>query len=71
MMRMIGEELNVNPQSVHDILTKGQGSWKVCKILVPKNVAHLNKLLAKILFQLLHFLELNPFCYQFWQTIKA
>ena len=35
-VRMIGSELNLNQQTVHDILTKELGMQKICAKLVPK-----------------------------------
>ena len=36
---MIGSELNLNHQTVHDIL----GVWKICAKLVPKNLTNEQK----------------------------
>ena len=37
-VRMIGSELNLNHQTVHNILTKELGMQKICAKIVPKNV---------------------------------
>jgi len=36
--RMIGSELNLNDQTVHDILTEETGMRIICAMLVPKNL---------------------------------
>jgi len=35
---MIGSELNLNDQTVHDILTEETGMRIICAMLVPKNL---------------------------------
>jgi len=36
-VRMIGDELNLNHQTVYNILTEELGTCKICAQLVPKN----------------------------------
>jgi len=42
-VRMIGSELNLNHQTVHDILTLELGMPKICAKLVPKNLTNKQK----------------------------
>ena len=42
-VRMIGTELNLNHQTVHDIPTKELSMWKICAKLVPKNLTNKQK----------------------------
>ena len=42
-VRMFGSELNLNHQTVHDILTEKLGTRKICAKLVPKNLTNEQK----------------------------
>ena len=42
-VRMIGSELNLNHQTVYNILTEELGMWKICTKLVPKNLTNKQK----------------------------
>ncbi|GFU75290.1 uncharacterized protein TNCV_4755491 [Trichonephila clavipes] len=41
-VRMIGEELNLNHTTVHQILTNELKMRKICAKMVPKNLSHSN-----------------------------
>ena len=42
-VRMISRELNLNHQTIHDILIEELGIWKICAKLVPKNITNKQK----------------------------
>jgi len=43
LARIIGSELSLNDQTVHDILTEEVGMRKICAMLVPKNFTNEQK----------------------------
>jgi len=43
IVRMIGSELNLNHQTIHDILTKELSMRKICAKLVPKTLTKKQK----------------------------
>jgi len=57
-VRMIGSELNLNHQTVHDILTEELGMRKICAKLVPKNLTNEQKENRRsVCLDLLEFIE--------------
>jgi hypothetical protein len=42
-VQMIGSELNLNHQTIHNILTEELGMRKICAKLVPKNLSNEQK----------------------------